>query len=294
MTILEINNLSKRYGKIQAVKELSLTVEKGMVYGILGPNGSGKTTTLSVISGILKPQTGSFRWFEQGASKWLYRKIGSLIEVPNFFPYLSLCQNLKIHSLIKDVPEEDINRVLGITDLLTRKQSRFDTLSLGMKQRLALASVLLGDPEVLVLDEPANGLDPEGIAEVRNIIKVEAEKGKTIILASHILDEVEKVCSHVAVLKWGQLIASGKVNELLKEDDTIIISAERLDKLHEMLVRAGFVKSIEQNDMEMLVTLADKKTPSDLNEFAFKNGIILSRLEVRKQSLESQFLELVR
>ena len=294
MTILEINNLSKRYGKIQAVKELSLTVEKGMVYGILGPNGSGKPTTLSVISGILKPQTGSFRWFEQGASKWLYRKIGSLIEVPNFFPYLSLCQNLKIHSLIKDVPEEDINRVLGITDLLTRKQSRFDTLSLGMKQRLALASVLLGDPEVLVLDEPANGLDPEGIAEVRNIIKVEAEKGKTIILASHILDEVEKVCSHVAVLKWGQLIASGKVNELLKEDDTIIISAERLDKLHEMLVRAGFVKSIEQNDMEMLVTLADKKTPSDLNEFAFKNGIILSRLEVRKQSLESQFLELVR
>jgi len=294
MTILEINNLSKRYGKIQAVKELSLTVEKGMVYGILGPNGSGKTTTLSVISGILKPQTGSFRWFEQESSKWLSRKIGSLIEIPNFFPYLSLYHNLKIHSLIKNVPDEDINRVLGKTGLLTRKQSRFDTLSLGMKQRLALASVLLGDPEVLVLDEPANGLDPEGIAEVRNIIKMEAEKGKTIILASHILDEVEKVCSHVGVLKWGQLIANGKVNELLKEDDTIIISAERLDKLYEMLVRAGFIKSIEQNDMEMLVTLADKKTPADLNEFAFKNGFILSRLEVRKQSLESQFLALVR
>lgn len=294
MTILEINNLSKSYGKIHAVKELSLTVEKGTVYGILGPNGSGKTTTLSVISGILKPQTGSYRWFEQEPNKWLYRKIGSLIEVPNFFPYLSLYHNLKIHSLIKDVPDEDINRVLGITDLLTRKRSRFDTLSLGMKQRLALASVLLGDPEVLVLDEPANGLDPEGIAEVRNIIKMEADKGKTIILASHILDEVEKVCSHVGVLKWGKLIANGKVNELLREDDAVIISSERMDELHEMLIRAGFVKTIEHNEREMILTLADKKTPADLNEFAFKNGFALSRLEVRKQSLESQFLELVR
>ena len=127
-----------------------------------------------------------------------------------------------------------------------------------------------------------------------DIIKMEAEKGKTIILASHILDEVEKVCSHVGVLKWGQLIASGKVNELLKEDDTIIIEAERLGELHELLVRAGFVNTIEQNDTEMLVTLADKKTAADLNDFAFKNGFTLSRLEVRKQSLESQFLELVR
>lgn len=294
MTILEISNLSKSYGKIQAVKDLSLSVQKGMVYGILGPNGSGKTTTLSIITGILKPHTGSYRWFEQAPTSWLNRKIGSLIEVPYFYPYLSLYNNLKIHSLIKDVPHEDIDRVLEITGLLERKGSRFDTLSLGMKQRLSLASVLLGDPDVLVLDEPANGLDPEGIAEVRNIIKMEADKGKTIILASHILDEVEKVCSHVGVLKWGQLIASGKVNELLREDDTIIICSENMKELHELLVRAGFVKSVDTGENEMTLTLAEGKTAAELNEYAFKNGFTLSRLEIKKQSLESQFLELVR
>ena len=294
MTILEINNLSKSYGKIQAIKELSLSVQEGMVYGILGPNGSGKTTTLSIITGILKPHAGSYRWFEQTPANWLNRKIGSLIEVPYFYPYLSLFNNLKIHSLIKDVPYEDIDRVLKITGLLERKGSRFDTLSLGMKQRLALASVLLGDPEVLVLDEPANGLDPEGIAEVRNIINMEADKGKTIILASHILDEVEKVCSHVGVLKWGKLIASGKVNELLREDDTLIICSENMRALHELLVRAGFVKTIDTGENEMTLTLAEGKTAAELNTFAFKNGFTLSRLGIKKQSLESQFLELVR
>ena len=294
MTILEISNLSKSYGKIQAVKELSLSVQKGMVYGILGPNGSGKTTTLSIITGILKPHTGSYRWFEQAPANWLNRKIGSLIEVPYFYPYLSLYNNLKIHSLIKDVPYEDIDRVLEITGLLERRGSRFDTLSLGMKQRLSIASVLLGDPEVLVLDEPANGLDPEGIAEVRNIIKMEADKGKTIILASHILDEVEKVCSHVGILKWGQLIASGKTNELLREDDTITICSEKMKELHELLVRGGFVKTIDIGENEMTLTLAEGKTAAELNAFAFNNGFTLSRLEVKKQSLESQFLELVR
>ncbi len=269
-------------------------MQKGTVFGILGPNGSGKTTTLSVIAGILKPQSGSYRWFEQEPTKWLNRKIGTLIEIPYFFPYLSLYHNLKIQCLIKDAPEKDIERVLEITGLTTRRGSRFDTLSLGMKQRLALASVLLGDPEVLVLDEPANGLDPEGIAEVRNIIKLEAEKGKTIILASHILDEVEKVCSHVGILKWGQLIASGKVNELLVEDDTIIITSERMEELHELLVRAGFVKTSQFDEREITLTLADNKTPGELNDFAFKNGFTLSRLEIQKKSLESQFLELVR
>ena len=292
--ILETENLSKSYGKIQAIQNLSFRVERGMVYGILGPNGSGKTTTLSVISGILKPQTGTYKWFEQEPNKYMNRKIGSLIEIPNFYPYLSLYHNLRIHALIKDVAETDINRTLQITDLLTRKNSRFDTLSLGMKQRLALSSVLLGDPEVLVLDEPANGLDPEGIAEVRNIIKAEADKGKTILLASHILDEVEKVCSHVGVLKSGRLIASGNVHELLREDDTIIVSSDRNRELHELLVRAGFVKTIESGDNDLILTLAGNRSTGDLNEFAFKNGFILSKLEIRKQSLESQFLELVR
>lgn len=293
MNILEINNLSKSYGRIKAVFDLTFSVERGMVYGILGPNGSGKTTTLSVISGVLKPEQGSFKWFGQVPDKFTNRKIGSLIEIPYFYPYLSLYHNLKILSEIKGVPDKDINRVLEVTDLLERKTSRFDTLSLGMKQRLGLAAVLLGDPEILVLDEPANGLDPEGIAEVRNIIKNEGEKGKTIILASHILDEVEKVCTHVGVLKEGRLLASGRVHDLLSEDDTIIISAGRMKELHETLIRAGFVKTIEENNNELIITLAENNTPGELNAFAFENGFTLTKLEIRKKSLESQFLELV-
>ena len=292
--VLAINGLCKSYGKINAINDLSFTVEKGNVYGILGPNGSGKTTTLSIITGILKPQKGLFRWFGQEPHKSINQRIGSLVEIPNFYPYLSLYQNLQIISRIKNIPDEDINRVLGITNLLARKHSRFETLSLGMKQRLGFAAVLLGDPEVLVLDEPANGLDPEGIAEVRNIILSEAQKGKTIIMASHILDEVEKVCTHVGILKWGKLIASGRVNELLTEDDLVVVSAGNLNELYELLVRSGLTKSIQQNENDITIVLTDHVSPGDINEHAFKHGIVLKKLEVKKKSLESQFLELVR
>ncbi len=292
--VLAINGLCKSYGKINAINDLSFTVEKGNVYGILGPNGSGKTTTLSIITGILKPQKGLFRWFGQEPHKSINQRIGSLVEIPNFYPYLSLYQNLQIISRIKNIPDEDINRVLGITNLLARKHSRFETLSLGMKQRLGFAAVLLGDPEVLVLDEPANGLDPEGIAEVRNIILSEAQKGKTIIMASHILDEVEKVCTHVGILKWGKLIASGRVNELLTEDDLVVVSAGNLNELYELLVRSGLTKSLQQNEDDITIVLTDHVSPADINEYAFKQGIVLKKLEVKKKSLESQFLELVR
>lgn len=292
--VLVINSLCKSYGKITAIDDLSFTVEKGNVYGILGPNGSGKTTTLSIITGILKPQKGLFRWFGQEPHKLINQRIGSLVEIPNFYPYLSLYQNLQIISKIKNIPEKDINRVLGITNLLARKHSRFETLSLGMKQRLGFAAVLLGDPEVLVLDEPANGLDPEGIAEVRNIILSEAQKGKTIIMASHILDEVEKVCTHVGILKCGKLIASGRVNELLTEDDLVVVSAGNLNELYELLVRSGLTKSIQQNEDDITIVLTDHVSPADINEYAFKQGIVLKKLEVKKKSLESQFLELVR
>jgi len=292
--VLAINSLCKSYGKINAIDDLSFTVEKGTVYGILGPNGSGKTTTLSIITGILKPQKGLFRWFGQESHKSINQRIGSLVEIPNFYPYLSLYQNLQIISKIKNIPDKDINRVLGITNLLARKFSRFETLSRGMKQRLGFASVLLGDPEVLVLDEPANGLDPEGIAEVRNIILSEAQKGKTIIIASHILDEVEKVCTHVGILKYGKLIASGRVNELLTEDDLVVVSAGNLDELYELLVRSGLTKSIQQNEDDITIVLTNHVSPADINEYTFKHGIVLKKLEVKKKNLETQFLELVR
>lgn len=292
--ILSIQNLSKNFGKIKAVDDLSFTVEKGTVYGILGPNGSGKTTTLSVITGVLHPASGSYRWFGNKPGKWERKRMGSLIEIPNFYPYLTLFQNLQIVARIKNVQEEDINRVLGITDLLRRKYSRFDTLSLGMKQRLSFASVLLGDPEVLVLDEPANGLDPEGIAEVRNIIISERDKGKTIIIASHILDEVEKVCTHVGILKMGKLIASGSVDKLLVMDRVVTMSAPDNAKLKEILEKSGLVKSIKEDVDSITATIVSETEPGEINKYLIEKGITLTRLEVNKPTLESQFLELVR
>ncbi|MCH7658291.1 MAG: ABC transporter ATP-binding protein [Bacteroidetes bacterium] len=292
--ILSIQNLSKNYGKIKAVDDLSFTVEKGTVYGILGPNGSGKTTTLAVITGVLRPVSGSYQWFGNKPGKWERKKIGSLVEIPNFYPYLTLFRNMQIVARIKNVPEEDINRVLGITDLLRRKHSRFDTLSLGMKQRLALASVLLGDPEVLVLDEPANGLDPEGIAEVRKIIKSERAKGKTIIIASHILDEVEKVCTHVGILKWGKLIANGRVDELLTTDRIVVMSAQDNKKLKETLEKSGLLKNLKEEDDTITATILPKTDPGEINKYVTGKGFTLTRLEVKKPSLESQFLKLVR
>ena len=292
--ILSIQNLSKNFGKIKAVDNLSFTVEKGTVYGILGPNGSGKTTTLSVITGVLHPASGSYRWFGNKPGKWERKRMGSLIEIPNFYPYLTLFQNLQIVARIKNVQEEDINRVLGITDLLRRKYSRFDTLSLGMKQRLSFASVLLGDPEVLVLDEPANGLDPEGIAEVRNIIISERDKGKTIIIASHILDEVEKVCTHVGILKMGKLITSGRVDKLLVMDRVVTMSAPDNAKLKEILEKSGLVKSIKEDVDSITATIVSETEPGEINKYVIGKGITLTRLEVNKPTLESQFLELVR
>ncbi|MEI7662546.1 MAG: ATP-binding cassette domain-containing protein, partial [Bacteroidota bacterium] len=198
--VLSISSISKRYGKIQAVSDLSLEVKKGQVFGILGPNGSGKTTTLSIILELLKANSGSFKWFGRAASKESRKRIGSVIESPNFFPYLSPVVNLKIVADIKDQEYDDIERVLHLTGLYDRRNSKFRTFSFGMKQRLAVASALLGNPDVLILDEPTNGLDPQGIAHIRELILHIAGQGTTIIIASHLLDEVQKICSHVAVL----------------------------------------------------------------------------------------------
>lgn len=292
--VLETKYLSKNYGRIQAVKDLSIEVGPGHVYGILGPNGSGKTTTLSIITGIIASDAGSYQWFGQEPRAEMRKNIGSLIEIPNFYPYLNLFKNLTIVARIKDRPIADIDRVLKLVNLWERRKSRYDTLSLGMKQRLALAAVLLGDPSVLVLDEPANGLDPEGIAEVREIILQERNNQKTIILASHILDEVEKVCTHVAVLKNGEAIAQGRVHELLAVDDPVIVSCKEAEKLKEEIVRAGLSESIEKNGDELIIVLKQGKKAGDINEFAFSKGIVLDHLETRKKSLESQFLELVK
>ncbi|MGC9373866.1 MAG: ABC transporter ATP-binding protein [Bacteroidales bacterium] len=292
--VLEVNQLSKSYGNILAINNLSFTVNRGEVYGLLGPNGSGKTTTLAVVLDILKANMGNYRWFDKPMDKLTRRRIGSLIETPNFYPYLSLWDNLKIVARIKDAPEDDINYALGVTNLLKRKYSAYNTLSLGMKQRLAIASVLVGNPEVLVLDEPTNGLDPEGFAEVRNIIQSQANEGKTIILASHILDEVEKVCSHVAILKSGDLIAHGRVGELLATDDMVYIQSDKIDELEQTMEQADFVKRVLKSDKDLAVILEQGNSVADLNKYCFEKGFILSKILLKKQSLEDQFLQLVK
>ncbi len=292
--ILETNNIRKRFGSITAVDSISLEVSEGTAYGILGPNGSGKTTTLGIVLSVIRPDSGSFKWFGEAPSVSSYKKIGSLLEVPNFFPYLDLERNLEILARIRNIDRDDIERVLDETGLLKRKRSRFDTLSLGIKQRLGLAATLLGDPRVLVLDEPANGLDPEGIAEVRKLIIEQRERGKTIIMASHILDEVEKVCTHVGILKGGKVISAGLVDELLRIDDVVIISCDNNQELKQILESSGLVKSVTISGNHLEVVPGEGGGVSSINSFAHAKGITLSELHVRKSTLEEQFLELVK
>lgn len=292
--IFETKNLSKSYGKITAINRLSIEVSEGQVFGILGPNGSGKTTTLSIATGILTQDSGGYYWFQRKPDHNARKKIGSLIEVPHFYPYLSLVQNLSLIADIKETGKGDIDRVLKEVKLYDRRKSRFRTLSLGMKQRLGIASALLGDPSVLVLDEPTNGLDPEGIAEVRELITEQAKKGKTIIMASHILSEVEKVCSHVAILKNGDLLEQGDVRTLIGGETIIEIRSSKLQKMKELAEKCGFIKWSKENKDHILVSLEEGKKEEDLNEYFFSEGFTLSGLLSHKKTLESQFLELVK
>ncbi len=292
--ILEIHHLSKSYKSIKAINKLSISIEEGQAYGLLGPNGSGKTTTLSIITGILKQDSGSFMWFGDGPSAQQRTRIGSMIETPHFYPYLNLERNLKILCEIKNHGYEDIERVLKETQLYERRKSKFRTLSLGMKQRLGIAAALLGDPEVLVLDEPTNGLDPEGIAEVRETVLEQTKRGKTLIIASHILSEVERICSHLAILKQGELLTSGSVKELLAEEEMIEFSCSDNESLIRKLKESKLIKEIEQENGLITVMLAPGITSGDINSFAFEQKITLDHLVSKKKSLETQFLELVK
>ncbi len=291
-TILASHNLSKNYGRLQAVNNLNLQIEQQSVYGILGPNGSGKTTTLGMLLGIIHPSNGSFSWFNNGSEDSNRKRIGAILEQPIFYPYLSGEQNLKISAEIKEVNKTEVDRVLHLVNLYERKKSEAKTYSLGMKQRLAIASALLGDPEVLVLDEPTNGLDPQGIAEIRNLILSVAETGKTILLASHLLDEVEKVCTHVAVIKNGNLLAEGKVSQILNAEPQIELATNDHEKT--ILVLQGYtgINKID-NDKEMLVLSVNNTVlPSEINRHLLNNNIEVSHLALRRKKLEQQFLEL--
>ncbi|SMC00208.1 ABC transporter related [Hymenobacter roseosalivarius DSM 11622] len=298
MAILEIENLSKNYGSTQALKGLSLTVEAGSVYGLLGPNGSGKTTTLGIALGVLQPSGGTARWFGGQISSASKRRVGALLETPNFFPYLSARQNLQIAADVKGADPVTITEALEITGLAARQHDAFRGYSLGMKQRLALASTLLGRPEVLVLDEPTNGLDPQGIAEVRSLVLRLAAEGKTIILASHLLDEIEKVCTHVAVLQRGELRAAGPVSDILAVADRIVLRLAPNAAPAALLEALGGFSWVTDVRPEpaggVSAVLGPGRQPAELNQALFLQGLVLNSLEVRHRSLETQFLELTK
>jgi ABC-type multidrug transport system ATPase subunit len=291
--VLSIQGLTKRYGSITAVDHLDLEVERGSVYGILGPNGSGKTTTLGVLLDVVRPNSGSFSWFGGLPDKTQRKRIGAILEVPLFYPYLSGRQNLKLISEIKGLPGNDIDKALESVGLAERKHSRFRTYSLGMKQRLAIGATLLGQPEVLILDEPTNGLDPRGIAEIREIILRIAAQGITIILASHILDEVQKTCTHVAVLEKGKKLFAGPVQQVLNESQWVELSADNMQGLQLALKNADFIENIQEEGDKYIIKLKKPVSQAELNRYFFNLGIVLSHLALRKKSLEKYFLELL-
>jgi ABC-type multidrug transport system ATPase subunit len=291
--VLTLNGITKYYGRIRALNNVSFSVPEGSVFGILGPNGSGKTTMLGIIMDILRPTSGSFLFFDAPPTASMRRQIGTLLETPNFYHYLSGERNLRIAAEIKGKGSNQIDSVLKKVNLYQRKESKFSTYSLGMKQRLAIASCLLGDPHVLVFDEPTNGLDPVGIAEIRELIKNLAAEGKTIIMASHLLDEVEKVCTHVGILKMGDLLAAGRVDEVLVNEDIVEVGATNMQLLEQVLASVSGHTSIKkQNEYIQLLFPVNSANLEMINKHCFSNGIVLNHLRLKKKSLETKFLEL--
>ena len=293
-TILSLKNLDKKYGSVHAVNNLSFDIKKGNIYGILGPNGSGKSTTLGIILNVVNKSSGNFSWFNGTLSTHeALKKVGAIIERPNFYPYMTAVQNLKLICKIKEISTEIIDEKLKTVNLYERKNSKFSTFSLGMKQRLAIASALLNDPEILILDEPTNGLDPQGIHEIRQIITKIASKGTTILLASHLLDEVEKICSHVIVIRNGIKIYSGSVDEMTASKGFLELKIEKdEEKLLAALELHPSVQKIVKNHEIIIATLRDDTSATEMNTFLFEKGLFLSHLVKRKPSLEQQFLDL--
>ena len=293
--ILIVNHLTKKFGHLTAVKDLSFTIEKGNVYGILGPNGSGKSTTLGIVLNVVNRTAGDFAWFDGNISTHkALKKVGAIIERPNFYPYLTAVQNLNLVCKIKEVPNTKVEEKLELVGLLDRKNSKFNTYSLGMKQRLAIASALLNDPEILILDEPTNGLDPQGIHQIREIIKKIASEGTTILLASHLLDEVEKVCSHVVILRKGEKLYSGPVDGMLASHGFFELRTENTEPLTRYLENNASFGKIKVENGLVTAILTEEMDAAELNKTLFAQGVVLSHLVKRKESLEEQFLTLTK
>ena len=295
-TILKITNLNKIFNrKLHAVKNVSFEIKKGNVYGILGPNGSGKSTTLGIVLNVVNKTSGEFEWFEGKLdTHHALKKVGAIIERPNFYPYMTAKENLELVCKIKETPFSKVEEKLELVGLLERKNDKFRTFSLGMKQRLAIASALLNDPEILILDEPTNGLDPQGIRQIRDIIRIIASQGTTILLASHLLDEVEKVCSHVVVLQKGVMLYQGSVHNMIENNSFFELKSNNNQQLKLVLQNHPSVEKIVDEEEKVLVFLKQDIAAQELNSYLFENKIVLEHLVKRKNSLEEQFLELTK
>ena len=289
--ILQINAIKKSYGLVQALNGVGFSVPKGSVFGVLGPNGSGKTTLLGILLNVLKADEGSFTWEGYANAEEARKNIGSLLETPNFYHYLNAVDNLNIVAEIKGKGKENIEEALKKVKLFERRHSKFNTFSLGMKQRLAIASSLIANPDLLVLDEPTNGLDPEGIAEIRELIIRLNREGKTIIMASHLLDEVEKVCTDVAILKKGHLLSVGPVSEVLSDEVLVEVGSDDMNVLAQ-LIRTNPNIQIKSFEKWLLISLPQNMGIGDINKFCFENQVVLTHLQYRKRSLESKFIEI--
>lgn len=293
--ILELIHLTKKFGPLTAVDNLSFSVERGNVYGLLGPNGSGKSTTLGMILNVVNATEGSWKWFGEDHSVQSLKKVGAIIERPNFYPYLSAAKNLEIVATIKEIPFHKIEEKLAVVGLLERKNSKFSTFSLGMKQRLAIAAAILNDPQVLILDEPTNGLDPQGIIKIREIIQEIAATGTTIILASHLLDEVEKVCTHVVILDRGKTVYSGAVDEMTVSKGTYELASADLEQLVGILQELPYFSMVKTQNGGLITGIVEEDISAEqLNKILFEKGVVLSHLVRRKDSLETQFFKLIK
>jgi ABC-2 type transport system ATP-binding protein len=293
--IIEVNNLVRKFGDLTAVNDVSFTVEEGEIFGFLGPNGAGKTTTIRLMLGLIKPTSGTVVIFGHDVSRGLRNtlpKVGAMVEDPAFYPYLSGKDNMIVMS--KAAGLENANRIedlLEMVGLLARADDKYETYSLGMKQRLAIAAALLNDPELILLDEPALGLDAAGIKQVRELLRHLKSAGKTLFVSSHFLHEVEQVCDRVAVIAHGRLVGGGEVRELLQLATGLRLRLEKREKAKAILSEVDWVSSATE-DGDYLVVEAPHEKAADLNALLAKEGLYLSELTIRSQTLEDYFLSL--
>ena len=293
--ILSIKNLTKSFGKRKAVDNLSFDIREGEIFGFLGPNGVGKSTTIRCMLSLIKPDKGDIEIFDKSVRKYqnsALQKVGALVERPDFYKYLSAYKNLSLLATMDNAPSERIDEVLEIVGLTDRKNDKVKAYSQGMKQRLGIAQALLGNPKLLILDEPTNGLDPRGMKEVRDLIRKLAQEGITILLSSHLLHEVEQVCTTMAIINLGKLIKIGSVHDLLNESDSFIteIKAEPVAKAMKVLKSLTYISNITNSDGIFKIRIANRDLKQLTRELV-KADIDVSAI-IPRTSLEDYFLSI--